>query len=313
MAPSLSTRQKGIGIAALTAVISGFAVFINGYGVRAWLEVSDATTYTILKNLVAALVIGVAAGSMVLRRARERPRLPETRRDRWMLGGVALVGGSIPFVLFFEGLSRAASVQAAFIHKTLIIWVAAMALVFLKERMSWAHLVAIGVLVWGQLILMGSPSGGFGVGEAMILGATLLWSVEVIVAKRLLAGVPSTTVAVARMVGGSVVLVGWGLIRSAEANWAAVSVTHVVWVMVTGLILSGYVLSWFAALKRAPAIDVTAVLVAGAVITAILQTTVRGVPLPAVGGLVLLAVGSAVAGLASWRARGGSRDTHIRA
>ncbi|MEA1903622.1 MAG: DMT family transporter [Actinomycetota bacterium] len=314
MTRHLSTRQKGIALAAVTAIVSGFAVFINGYGVRAWLEVADATTYTTLKNLVSALVIGVFATLLTLRRSREAPRLPSSAGSRWTLALLAIVGGSVPFVLFFEGLSRAASAQAAFIHKTLIIWVAFMAIVFLKERLSWPHVVAIGVLVWGQIVLLGGVAGAtFGVGEAMILGATLLWSVEVVVAKKLLADVPSATVASARMIGGSVVLVTWALVRSANVDWAAVTGTQLVWVLATGFVLSAYVLTWFAALERAPAVDVTAVLVAGAVITALLQTSIRGVALPDVWGLVLLIVGSGLAAAASWRAGRGEVDSGIRA
>ena len=47
----------------------------------------------------------------------------------------------------------------------------------------------------------------------MILGATLLWSVEVVVAKWLLRDVSSWTVAVARMALGSVALLLWLAVR----------------------------------------------------------------------------------------------------
>lgn len=300
----LNTRRKGILLAAVTAVISGFAVFANGYGVRAWAEVADATTYTTLKNLMAAILIGAFATLLWLRGSAERPAVPGEPRKRWMLGVIAVVGGSVPFVLFFEGLSRASSAQAGFIHKTLIIWVGIAALLFLRERLSWPHVAAIALLVWGQVVLVGSVQGfSFGTGELMVLAATLLWSVEVIVAKKVLAGVTSGTVAVSRMVGGSVILVAWVLFRGVDIEWAAVTGSHLVWVLVTGVFLSGYVLTWFAALSRAPALDVTAVLVAGAVITALLQTTIRGVALPDPVGLALLALGAGLIGVFSWRAQ----------
>jgi hypothetical protein len=47
------TTGRGLALAAVAAGISGLAVFVNGYGVRA---VSDATVYTTAKNLVAAAV-----------------------------------------------------------------------------------------------------------------------------------------------------------------------------------------------------------------------------------------------------------------
>jgi len=300
----LKTRRKGILLATATAVISGFSVFVNGYGVRAWAEVADATTYTTLKNLMAALLIGALATILWLRRSSEKPAVPTNGRDRWILGVLAVVGGSVPFVLFFEGLAHANSAQAAFIHKTLIIWVAIAALVVLKERIGWPHVGAIALLVWGQIVLLGSLGEfRFGIGEIMILVATLLWSIEVVVAKKVLVGVTSSTVAVARMAGGSVVLVAWVLLRGLEVNWAAVTGSHFMWIMVTGLFLSGYVLTWFAALSRAPAVDVTAVLVGGAVITALLQTTIRGVVLPNPVGLALLALGAGLIGVVSWRAQ----------
>ncbi len=59
MSTSTSTRT-GIALAAVTALVSGVAVYLNGMGVRA---VGDATTYTMAKNLVAALVLlAVATG-----------------------------------------------------------------------------------------------------------------------------------------------------------------------------------------------------------------------------------------------------------
>lgn len=96
---------------------------------------------------------------------------------------MGLVGGSVPFLLFFEGLSRATSTQAAFIHKSLLVWVVILAIILLKERLGIAHVAALGLLVWGQISLAGGITDlGMGSGELMVLAATLMWSVEVIVA-----------------------------------------------------------------------------------------------------------------------------------
>lgn len=308
MTRHLSTRRKGLLLAAGTAVISGFAVFLNGYGVRAWAEVSDATTYTTVKNLLAGLAIGLVGLGMSRAASRRRPSIPADTRSRLMLVTIAVIGGSIPFALFFEGLARASSAQAAIIHKTLVVWVALLALVFLRERIGWPHVAAIGLLVWGQAVL-GGGLGAFswGSGETMILVATLLWSVEVVVAKRLLPDVSYATVANARMIGGATVLVAWTLVRGADIEWAAVTSSQMIWVVVAAVFLSGYVLTWFAALSMAPAVDVTAVLVGGALITAVLQSTVEGAPLPDPTGAVLLLAGVALAAAASWRRLEASR------
>jgi hypothetical protein len=61
------------------------------------------------------------------------------------------------------------------------------------------------------------------------------------------------------------------------------------------LVLFGYVATWYAGLARAQAIDVTAVLVFGAVITAGLQSGFNGVDLATQGrGLILLTIGTAI-------------------
>lgn len=289
------TRRSGILLAVATALISGFAVFFNGFGVRAWADIADPTAYTTVKNLIAALMIGGVAALLLARGSSDRPELPSAGRDRLALVIIAVVGGSIPFVLFFEGLAVANSTQAAAIHKTLLIWVGVLALLFLRERIGWPHVAAIGLLVWGQVALLGDAGAlDFGRGELMILIATLLWSVEVVIAKRVMSHVSSSTVALARMGGGSVVLVTWALVRGGGIDWGALTASHLVWVVVAGVFLSGYVLTWYAALSRAPALDVTAVLVGGALITAVLQSAIRGVALPSPLGLALILVGVAV-------------------
>lgn len=293
--------RSGLGLAAFTALISGVAIFLNGYGVRAWAEVSDATTYTTLKNGLAALVV-VVVGSSLSRRGSTPTWAGLAWRQRWLLVGIALVGGSIPFVLFFEGLARAESVQAAFIHKTLVVWVAVLAPLLLKERIRGRHLVAIGLLMWGQAALVNEFGAiSIGPGERMIMLATLLWSVEVVVAKRLLAEVTPTLVCKARMLGGSLLLVAFSLLRGVEINLSALTGDHLLWIVVTGGSLAAYVLTWFVALSRAPALDVTAILVGGAVITALLQAGVGGAALPSPLGLGLVAAGTGLILISAWK------------
>ena len=121
---------------------------------------------------------------------------------------VATIGGSVPFVLFFEGLARAEAPQAAFIHKTLVVWVALLAVPLLHERIGVPHVAAIALLVAGQAWLVGEVGTvTFGAGEAMILGATVLWACEVILVKRLLVAVSPRALAAARMGFGTVLLV----------------------------------------------------------------------------------------------------------
>ncbi len=293
-----STRQRGLALAVGTAVISGVAIWVNSSGVAAY---GNPTAYTTAKNAAAALVI--AAVFLAARRARGAKAVSLTRPTRpqqwWGLLYVAILGGAVPFLLFFGGLASTASTQAAFLHKTLIVWVALLAIPLLKERLTWWHGGAIVLLLLGQLGLTGAVSLAPDLGIVMIGGATLMWAVEVVATKRLLVGITPWTVSLARMGGGSLALLAWATATGALGSVMPHTSEQWAWVLLTGVLLAGYVLTWHQALWRAPAVDVTAVLVLGAVVTAVLAGVFDGAPLAAKAPwLALLAAG----GLLVWLA-----------
>ena len=292
-----SSEVSGITWAIGTAVISGIAIWVNRFGVSAWADAGGSLPYTTVKNLVAALVIGVIVWKVAPVRFDR-----DVVRRRWKaLTAIAVFGGAIPFALFFEGLSRATSTQAAFIHKSLLLWVAALAIPLLGEKVRTVHIFAIAALFVGQIALAGGVSElAVGTGEAMILGATLLWSVEVIVAKRVLAEVPAGLVGLARMGGGAIVLVAIGFLSGAAIPLSALGLEQIGWVLVTGAVLAGYVYTWMNALSLAPAIDVTAVLVGSVIITSLLDSG-PAVLVASAPGFALIAVG--IGALVLWRRR----------
>ncbi len=273
--------------AVVAALVSGVAVFVNGLAVR---HFDDATVYTTAKNLWAGVLLTVVLVVLPVPAA-QRPG--SIGRSTWpWLAVVAVIGGAVPFVLFFEGLALATSNDAAFIHKTLVVWVAVGAAVVLHERLRPAHLLAIALLVVGHIVVSGGVSiSGVGRGELLILVATLAWALEVLVVKRLLATVPARWLAVVRMLGGAALLLAWLAARGELGALAGFTVGQWWWIAVTGTTLGVFVTLWYRALAMAPATDVTAVLVAGAVVTAVLNSGLRGVPITvdAVGYLVVLA------------------------
>ena len=298
----LSTRTLGVMLAFVTACVSGVAVYVNSKGVS---HFDDATVYTTAKNAVAgALLLVLALPLLTAKRASAgKTARPRTRRDWLALGTVACIGGSVPFVLFFEGLSHATATQAAFIHKTLVVWVAVLAVPILRERLGPAHVAAISLVMLGQGWLAGELGTlTFGTGEAMILGATLLWAVEVIVVKKLVTSIEPRTLAFGRMGLGTALLVAWLAVSGRGGDLFALSSDQWAWALATGLLLSAYVATWYMALARAQAVDVTAVLVFGAVVTAVLAGAADGVAIDTVG-LALITAGVALAAAAAvWRA-----------
>ena len=288
--PSIGrTVAAGIYLALGTAAISGVSVFVNGFAVK---QFPDPATFTTLKNAVAAfLLVGalMAVGGV--------PRTLGTRG--WLgLAVLGVIGGSVPFLLFFTGLAEATAPAAAVIHKTLFIWVALLAAVLLRERLGGWQIGALGVLLVATLMVQ--PPGGvtWGGGESLIALATGFWAVETIVARRLLASVPPLVAGAGRMGFGLVVLVGYLLVSGRLGVFAQLTVAQWAWVLGTGVLLAGYVATWYGALQRAPAAMVAAVLTIGAPVTAGLQvisTAMIPAPGPLAGYLLMLLAAGGVA------------------
>src|SRR4051794_8204101 len=189
----MNRMRTGIILAVMTALISGVSVFLNTYAVKA---LPDPGLFTTLKNGGAVLALFIVAVPLLRQR---HTSFRMSRRDLGWLTVIGIVGGSIPFLLFFTGLSMASAPSAAFIQKTLFIWVALLAVPFLGEQLGLVQLGALGVLFASQL-LIAPPSGvTWGIGESMIAAVTVLWSVEVILAKRLLGRIDPLVLGVGRL------------------------------------------------------------------------------------------------------------------
>ena len=280
------TTAWGIALAFGVALISGVSVFINGYAVK---QVPDAAVYTTLKNGVAALLlIGVAC--LAVRRSDVRAL---DRRAWTGMTVIGVIGGSVPFILFFSGLAIASAPTAAFIHKTLFVWVVVLAVPFLGERLGWFPIAALGVLLAGQALAAPPTGVTWGTGETMILAATLLWAIEVVLARRLLVrDVPSPILGAARLGIGFVVLIGYLAVTGRMPTLLGLTTSQWAWGLGTGALLAAYTATWLAALRRAEASVVASVLVVGAPITAAISTVVNGtVPAPTVvAGQAVMAV-----------------------
>jgi drug/metabolite transporter (DMT)-like permease len=302
-------------VAATTALISGLSVFVNSYGVHA---VRSPAVYTTAKNLVATVLL-VGCGFAALRLRRRRPvsaagRFVSVHRGRTVQGAdqrssvdrgilewlglayVGIIGGGLAFVLFFDGLADTSATPAAFWRDTLVIWVAVLAVPFLHERITWWNVLAIALLVVGEVAV----AGGLGHldasrGELLVLSASMLWAVEVVVAKILLRGIAPATISIVRMGIGAVTLVGYLAATGSLHALFALDATQVGWALLTGLLLAAYVATWMTALARARAIDVTSILVGSALVTALLQAAAGTTSLaPQALGLALIAVGAAI-------------------
>jgi drug/metabolite transporter (DMT)-like permease len=258
--------SKGVQLAIVTAVVSGIANFVNKYAVGA---IKPPLVFTAVKNLwVGMLIVG-----MILLLGKWK-QIAKLKKDEVVkLLAVALVGGTVPFYLYFTGLSQISAINASLIHKTMVIWIAIMAGKWLKERLTKTQMVAVGLLFASNLIVGGFSGFKFSTGELMVLAATILWAVENVIAKKVLKTVDPDLVTGARMGIGSLVLMGAALLKSPTAVMHAyqMSGTQWMWMMVTAGTLLLYVMTWYRALKLEKATTVAAILVAGTLVTNVLS------------------------------------------
>jgi drug/metabolite transporter (DMT)-like permease len=282
------SQRRGITLALVAALVSGASIYVNKFGVA---HISDPFVYTTAKNSV--VVVGLLAAVGLLASWKE---LRDMKLARWLAWiGLGVIGGGVPFLLFFQGLSTASAASASLMQKTLFLWVALLAIPFLQERPGPWQVLGLAVLTLGQFLLQPLAHwSGWGRGETLILIATLLWAVETILAKKVLGWMSPKTAALGRMGIGALVM--WGFLAFTGRATAALALdgTQWLWIGVTALFLLGYVWIWYSALKAAPASLVTSLLTVGAIVTILLTALVNGqtATSPQIAALALLVLGA---------------------
>ncbi len=235
--------KKGIFYALLTAIISGVSIFYS----KISLTKIDPLILTTARNLWAGLLFWVIGGFGGFREIKS-----VKQKDLIVLILIGLIGGALPFYLFFTGLKFTSALTANFIHKTLFIWVLILSVLFLKEKINKIYLLSFVLIFVGNLFF--APKNFiFGQGEIMVLVATLFWSLENILAKRVLKNVSSNLVSLARMGIGSILLLSAVFLTGKSNVLFTLDQKQLSVIFIGGTILFFYVLTWYRALKYAPA------------------------------------------------------------
>lgn len=281
-----------------TAMISGVSTFVNFWAVQG----SNSDAFITARNLiVAALLVPMAL------LARREVRVLLRRVDWARLATIGLVGGAIPFVLFFRGLQMAGSSGAAtatFGYRTLFVMATILGVVFLRERFSSRIVLAAGLLLGGNALLLSMTAPVWSDGTLFVLAATGLWAGEFTLSKRTLRDLPSSTVALGRMGFGGIFLAAYLVVSGQAAAAIGLSPAQWAWIGLSAFLLFGFVTTWYAGLRTVPLSTATSVLVLAFPITLALGALAGRTPvgIAQAAGATVVGVGAVVAiGAASLR------------
>lgn len=275
---------KGILLVLSTSLISGFAIFMNKWGI----EGVSTYFFTFAKNFIVAILL--SAVLIFMYRARFFQKL--SSRDWLMLVLIGLIGGSIPFLLFFKGLAITSAAKASFFHKTLFIWLVPISWLFLKKKVNKYELLAACVMLSGSIVYFQYKPEPLNHGDLLILLATLMWALEIALAKKLLFRLSGFLVAWGRMFFGAIFILLFVWLKAGQVILPAhYSAEQYIWIILSAFILFGYVATFYNGLKYIPAFTATAILTLGAPLTALLSLVFEGthvLPLRMIGIIMLL-------------------------
>ncbi len=289
--PSVLRRALGPGLLLVlaTVVVSGVSNFVNfravqGTDVDAWI--------TARNGLVALLLVPMA----ILASSSARPRL--TRSDWARLLLIGLLGGAVPFLLYFHGFQMASAAggaaTASFGYRSLFLMASVLALVFLGERLPRRYAVGAGALLLGNALLLALSGPLWTDGTGFVLLATAMWAAEYTISKYALRSLPSGTVALGRMGFGTLFLVIYVGLTGHASSFVGFSSADWMTVALSALLLFVFVTTWYAGLKTVDLSVASALLVLAFPITWALGVVASTSALSAgpLAGAVLVVLGA---------------------
>ncbi|MFA4906969.1 MAG: DMT family transporter [archaeon] len=282
-------RNGFVWLAVFAGIVSGASIWLNKLAITG----TEPVVFSFFKNIAVAMaLIAIIIGIGKLGEIRK------LNAKQWKsLILIGIMGGGIPFILFFYGLSMTSAFNAGFIQKTLFVFASVFALVFLREKIGSKTVLAMLGMAFGIILVSGTGFASFGFGDALIGIATVMWAAEIILSKKALGEMSAQTVVFGRMLFGAIIMLAF-LIAGGKIGGQAlagiISGNGIFWLAVTAGTLLVYLLLLYNALKHEKVSVVTTILLVGVPITAILSASGRGAPGIIQGaGIFLILAGTA--------------------
>jgi drug/metabolite transporter (DMT)-like permease len=254
--------RKGLFLAFLTAVISGFSVFSN----KIFVTQADPLAFTVVRNALVGVMLFV-----ILAFSNKLKLLKSLKLEDWIrLTIIGVFGGGLAFALFFLGLSQIGAIEANLIHKTMFIWTAIFAYPILQEKLSKLQILGLSGILIATLGLSGPANSMFNNGIWLVFLATVIWAGENILVKKMLTKTSPEIIGGARMIFGlpAIFMI---ITLTHKAGFIFDAKTWGLWPLLTSsLFLTAYIITWYKALVKIPVVIGSVILTLAPVITLIL-------------------------------------------
>ncbi|MCK4714264.1 MAG: DMT family transporter [Candidatus Aenigmarchaeota archaeon] len=291
-------KKEALGtlLALLTAVVSGFAIPVN----KIFVSGLDPVVFTAVRAIFIGAIFFILAGYKKGFKFRSMNKVPWS----WLLL-IGIIGGGLGFLLYFSGLTLTTSGRAAFLHKTLPIYVAVFSYLFLKEKITRKQNMTLLVMLIGTVILLSSsinPSVFWqdpALGDILVVLGTIMWGLEnTISRKALIKEESSLVVSFSRMFFGGAFLFGVALLLGRLDVLLNLTQQQMASILISSGLLFAYILFWYSAIRLINVSKAVLFLLLAPVISMWLGVLWFGEPVPPlqVLGSVLILAGAAFAG-----------------
>jgi drug/metabolite transporter (DMT)-like permease len=261
--------------------------------------------YNAIRMTVASTVFLVA---IAIARRYRRPSVfytpdPITRRDWFVLAGLALVGHVLYQLCFVGGLARTSVANSALILAMTPVAIAGINVIRGYEHVGTWHWIGALLSIGGIYLVVGhgaSIASGHLTGDLLVVGGVLCWAVYTVGAGRLMDRHSPLGVTGISMAMGTVVYVAIAIPAMRTVNWPAVSPTTWVALVYSAVfaIAVSYMI-WYTAVQRIGGTRTSAYSNLVPIVALAVAVFWRGEPL---GGTKLAGAALVLAGVAITRA-----------
>jgi drug/metabolite transporter (DMT)-like permease len=284
----MNKELKGTMLALLAAVISGLSIPLN----KIFVVNLDTLIFTSIRSLIIGIVF--------LAITRFRHEHINKKINIKYLALIAIIGGAFAFLLFFDGLKLTTSGRAAFLHKTMPLYIIVLAFLFLKEKITKKYLYCILLMLIGTAAIYYSDIASNPLwlnpsfGDLLIIGATFLWAIENTLAKKVMIKESNFIVSFVRMFFGGTILLSVVLILGKFEVLMSLNSQQLINIGISTSVLFGYVLFWYWSLKFINVSKASIILLLSPVVSFLIGVGFLGEPTPytQIIGSALILVGA---------------------